>query len=300
MRAAILGAGLFAGLVSAACGSSEAHPVTPEGQLPPEPHGTNVEVAELEVSYSGIDRFTSCPPPGELGQDWIPPLPPWTPPSTSGSKETAAPTPEDASLRGKRPTDIAIEETRVPFRTCWHRSLVYDPTQNGHVAIVLRVGRDGRVAQVESYGACDLSTQAIQCMKDAAKRVRFSPPAGGSDTITVPAVFSADTISRVTPLPADVYAASVYVVIEGLRPALHACESDARQRGASVFASGTFTLTLSGDGKVTHTNIDPWSGDQSLLSCAAQAVQSAQFPPPPGGAATILSRIAFNPRAGTK
>src|SRR5262249_3966841 len=40
---------------------------------------TSIEIAELEISGKGVDRFTSCPPPGELGQDWIPKLPPWSP-----------------------------------------------------------------------------------------------------------------------------------------------------------------------------------------------------------------------------
>jgi hypothetical protein len=282
------------------CGGEDVHPVTPESQSS-SANGTNVEVAELEVSGTGVDRFAACPPPGELGQDWIPPIPPWTPSSTAPPADAPGPPPpDDATMHGQTPTERAIADTREYFRACWHHSLIYDPTQNGHVAIVLRVGPDGRVAQVESYGACDLSSEAVQCMKDTAKKLRFRPPAGGSDTVTIPAVFTSDTIQSATPMQSAVYATPAYIAVEGLRPALHACESSARQSGHGVVASGTFTLDVGSQGKVDHVNIDPWSGDKGLLACAASAFGAAQFPPPPGGRATVLARVAFNPRAGTK
>jgi hypothetical protein len=195
-------------------------------------------------------------------------------------------------MHGSTPTERAIADTHETFRACWRHSLIYDPTQNGHAAIVLRVGSDGRVARVESYGACDLSSEAVEC---------FRPPAGGSDTITIPAVFtSSENFQHASPRPTDVYAASAYVAVEGLRPALHACESSARSSGRPVVASATFALDVDSRGKVTHSNLDPWSGDKNLLVCAAAAFEAGAFPPPPGGHATILARIAFNPRAGTK
>jgi len=299
VRKAVVAFALLGGAVAAACGGSEVQPTTPESLAP---SGTNVEVAELEISATGVDRFASCPPPGELGQDWIPPIPPWRGPSASsqGSDTDAGAEAEDPTVHGQTPTERAIADTRERFRACWHRSLIYDPTQDGHVAIVLRIGSDGRVAHVESYGACDLSSEAIQCMKDTTKKLRFRPPEGGTETLTIPAVLTSAAPRSSAPSRADAYAAAAYITIEGLRPALHACEESARGGGRAFVASGTFALDVDEQGKVTHVNVDPWSGAQDLLACAAKAFEGAHFGAPPGGRATILARVAFNPRAGTK
>lgn len=306
---------------SAACASgpasaSDAHSVA-EVRRP----GTSVEVAEFDVSENGIDRFLNCPPPGELGQDWIPPLPPWSAPASTvggdaakdmvasplpdiaGNAGAGAPNdvPADVTMHGSTPTEKAIADTRDSFRACYNHGLVYDPTQDGHVAIVLRVGRDGRVASVESWGACEIATQSIECMRDAAKKLRFRPPAGGSDTVTIPAVFtSSGAVRRTSPRPNDVYAASAYIAVEGVRQEFHGCERSARQSGAAVSATATFELELDEKGKVLHANIDPWTGDKNLLGCAATAFGAMTFTPPPGGHGNVLVRIAFNPRAGSK
>jgi hypothetical protein len=303
---------------------------------------TNVEVAEFDVTENGIDRFLYCPPPGELGQDWIPPLPTWSsPPSTEGteaqreggvlprpdemptlgrsrgattepSKRTDQPTSTDPRenvspdvpsdvMHGPTPTEKAIADTREAFRACYNYGLIYDPTQDGHVAIVLRIGRDGRVAKVESWGACEIASPTIECMRDAAKKLRFRPPAGGSATVTIPAVFtSSSVVRRTSPRPNEVYAAAAYVAVEGIRQEFHACERSALESGGSVSATATFALDLDDRGKVLHANIDPWTGDKNLLACAAAAFGRMAFPPPPGGKGSVLVRLAFNPRAGSK
>jgi hypothetical protein len=284
-------------IAALACGASDVHPADVDTQAAQK---TNVEVAELEINGSGIDRFASCPPPGELGQDWLPPIPAWHAPPAPPADPGTPPVPDDPAMHGSSPTERAVTDTHDAFRSCWHKSLIHDPTQDGHVAIVLRVGGDGRVAKVESYGACSVSSEAIQCMKDAAKKLRFLPPEGGSDTVIIPAVFASSGASSTNPLPSDVYAAAAYVAVEGMRPALHACEESARHSGRSVVASATFSLDVDARGKVVHSNIDPWSGAKELLVCAAAAFEGGTFPKPAGGRGTVQVRIAFNPRVGTK
>ena len=294
-RIGLLGAVVACATAGLGCGAAEVRPVETEAATK-----TNVEVAELEINGSGVDRFASCPPPGELGQDWLPPIPPWHPPPASASDAPGPPVLDDPTMHGSTPTERAIADTRDGFRACWHHSLIYDPTQDGHVAIVLRIGPEGRVAKVESYGACSLSSEAIQCMKDSTKKLRFLPPEGGSDTVIIPAVFASSGASSTNPLPSDVYAAAAFVAVEGLRPAFHSCEQSARAGGRAVVASATFSLDVDSHGKVVHSNIDPWSGDKDLLVCAAAAFEGGAFPRPGGGRGTIQVRIAFNPRVGTK
>jgi hypothetical protein len=277
----------------ASCGADSHSTTTPEG-----PRGTSIEVADFEVNGDGIDRFASCPPPGELGQDWYPMVPDWTPPG-SISDDAGAP-PSTTEQRGRTPTERAIEDTRAPFRSCYHRGLVHDPTQYGHVAIVLRVGPNGRVAKAESFGACELQHDVLACMRDVGKALRFDPPPSGKDTVVIPVVFEprggADSLSSHN----DDYTAQAYVALEGMSAELHDCESRARHAGKDVEAWGVYDMAIDARGAVTSANIDPYHGDQELLGCAAEVLQRMKLAPPDGGKGKLLARITFNPRAGTR
>ncbi|HEY8075071.1 MAG TPA: AgmX/PglI C-terminal domain-containing protein [Labilithrix sp.] len=289
---------LAGALVLVACGSGQASqtPVDPNHRPP------SAEIGELEIRASGLDRFTTCPPPGELGQNWIPTPFPWTPPP----RDPNAPPPEIdqdfiSRQQGRTNTEAAQDATHRDFRACYRRGLVHDPTQDGRLAVVLRVGPDGHVVKVEVYGACEIQPDSIACMEAAAARLRFPPPPSGSDTITIPATFTNREGARHVPSTYDdTYTASSYVTIESGRPAYHACEEQARKDLRPVQATATFTLDVAGDGHVLHTHIDPWTGDQPLLVCAARALERLVFAPPPGGKGTVIARLNFNPRQGSR
>ncbi len=286
-----------------ACGTAE--PLQPHSPIEnKKPEVTSIEIAELEISEFGADRFTHCPPPGELGQQWIPAIPPWTPSAAAVSfaikdGEGDAQTPPPPPGQAARLEQIA-QNTRAQFRHCYNRGLLYDPTQDGHVAIVLRLAKDGRIAKVESYGACDISTMVLRCMMDEAKTLRLDPPQPGSETIAVPVVFNQSRPRSHDVMPNDVYTAQAYIALEAARPALHACEQKARKADRSPVATATFALDLDAQGRVAHAHIDPWSGDQDVLTCAAEAMDKVGFPAPPAGRAKAIVRLAFNPRPGTK
>lgn len=154
--------------------------------------------------------------------------------------------------------------------------------RTGRVAIVLRVDGSGKVAAVESYAACELSAEALGCMKQVASRLRFNPPASGGETLTIPCALHVarrrpedrrDRLRRVRGggLPRrGVGAARAPRVRGGGPPRAH--------RGL-----GTFTLSLAGDGRVAHVHVDPFRGEQRLLVCAASALEHLAFAPPVGG-----------------
>jgi hypothetical protein len=261
------------------------------------------DVPELEIRSSGVDRFTTCPPPGDLGQHWIPPLPPWTAPRTTADAGPPLPIDQDfiARTRDRTLTEIAVDATHKDFRSCYRQGLVHYPTQDGRVAIVLRIGGDGRVAKVESYAACELAPESIACMYGVAQRLRFPPPAGGSETVTLPAVFtSRDGVRRTVPTGNDAYTAGAYMTLDTARSALHSCEEQARHEARAAQATGTFTMSVAADGHVTKAHIDPWTGDQTLLRCAARALESLRFSPPIGGNGVVIARLNFNPRQGSR
>jgi hypothetical protein len=313
----LFGASTLAALSS--CGRPEAAPNEP-GRLGAPPAA---DVPELEIRASGIDRFTICPPPGDLGQHWIPPVPPWTPterradagaihvdvadPPKAGGAPRSGPAGSIADeefiarTKDRTLTEIAVDQTHRAFRSCYRQGLVRHPTQDGRVAIVLRIGPDGRVAKVESFAACELATESISCMYGVAERLRFPPPSGGSDTIMIPAVFtSRDGVRRTVPTPNDAYTAGAYVTIETARSGLHGCEDSARREGRAVTATGTFTMDVAPDGHVVKAHVDPWTGEQTLLMCAARVLEGLRFAAPEGGRATVIARLNFNPRQGTR
>lgn len=302
----------------AACGGGEGGtlPVDPSVRRP-----ATAEVAQLEIRGGGNDRFTRCAPPGALGQHWIPPVPAWVPEASGaktpdpGASVAPPPPPEAPAPPSLDPTDgkpvartrertlaeQAIEATHRDFRSCFRRSLLRDPAQDGRVAIVLRVGADGKVARVESYAACELSSEAIACMKQVGGRLRFDPPASGAETVTIPVSFtSRDGVRKTTATDDDAYTATAFLSVEAARPALHLCEEQARREHRGLEAAATFTLALDGSGKVTHVHIDPWTGEQSLLVCAASALEQTRFAPPPGGKGTVIAKINFIPRQGSR
>jgi hypothetical protein len=289
-------------LAAVACGGSNAESAGPA--IAESKHvGTSVEVAELEISATGLDRFVSCPPAGELGQGWIPTIPPWTAPPLpkEGRVESDAPLPAPPD-DGRTETERAIADTYRSFRSCYRQGLVRAPRQEGHAAIVLRVGGDGRVASVEHYGACDLSTEVIACLRGVAGKLRFRPPASGSDTITIPAAFtpSHSRMEHEHPSENAAYTAAAYITIENARPDFHSCEGNARRAGKPVEASASFALSVAQDGRVLGVHVDNFLGDTDLLTCAAHVFERLQFSPPPGGRGQILARLVFNPRAGSR
>lgn len=262
------------------------------------------DIAELEIRgmENGVDRYVSCPPPGELGQPWFPNAPAWKPPA---SADAGAPSTIDedfiSKTNGRSTTELAVEATHRDFRACYRKGLVHDPTTEGRVAIVIRIGPDGRVAKVEELAGCAISVEAIACMKSAAGRLRFPPPQGGSETVTIPSVFTAREGARhANTTPNDTYTAGAFIALESARPGLHACEQAARRDGRMIEATGTFTMTLGSDGKVTKAHVDPWTGEQSILVCAAQELERLKFSAPPSGTGTVIARLNFNPRQGTR
>ena len=310
----------LAGLaVVAACGGSTPPPTTgaqthtqmigdtsitfSQGAAKAPPAGTSVDTSDLEIRADSVDRFVSCPPSGELGQGWIPKVPDWTPPAAPAGADATPPPPTPArDADGKlplTPTEKALEDTRLPFRDCYHRGLLRDPTQDGHVAIVLRVDRTGKVARAETYGACELQADVVRCMREVAARLKFAPPAPGAETLVLPVVFAPRAGNPRNATPGDAYTASAFLAVEALRPALHSCEESARASGRGMEAFGTFTMEIDARGKPTSINVDPYGGEQSLLECAAEVLQSKlELGAPAGGRATAIVRLAFNPRTG--
>lgn len=276
---------------------------------------TTVELAAFEVRDDQVDRFEHCPPAGEIGQDWLPPIPDWHPPSATtsaavpesavGASDTDSAQPATDDLTAPLPpasqaqlTEQAVTQSHAALRHCYNRGLLVDPTQDGHVGLVLHIDRVGHVVSVETWGACDLAPSALVCMRDVAMHLHMAPPAAGFASVTVPAVFTQDQPRERA--DNDAYAASAYVAIETMRPRLHACEDAAKRAGESVFASALMSVDIDAKGKGVHIAVDQWKGGHELLGCAAEVLRDAPFAPPPAGIGKVVVPVVFNPRPGTR
>jgi hypothetical protein len=297
LYASVLTAAQVALVACASCAGTTTGSINEENRARP----TSAELTTFEIRDDNVDRFEHCPPPGDIGQDWLPPIADWRPAAAAPQVEPApipidgvsdAPASPTAPASLRELVDQAERETHFAFRHCYHENLRYDPTQDGHVAIILRVGGEGRVEAVETSGACDLAPEAIACMRDHAKHLRLRPPASGYATVVVPGVFTEDH-----PRPRlsnDAYTAAAYVAVESLRIQLHRCEEAAKRERTGLFARATMTIDVDASGHASHVSVDLWKGSQPLLACAGEVLRGAKYPAPPAGHARIIAPIAYN------
>jgi hypothetical protein len=286
---------LLAAAPCLSCGGAETVPLTED----PRPRVDSAELTTFEIRSDEVDRFEHCPPPGEIGQEWLPPIPEWRPASASPQAEPgAAPPAEPGDTRlpasARELVDEAQRVTHAPFRRCYLRGLRFDPTQDGHVAIVLRVGAAGKVDAVESWGGCDLAPESIACMRDEARDLVLRPPAAGYATVVVPSVFTEG--NRRHRASTDAYTAAAYVAVETERSRFHACLKAATQDRPSLYAYAKMTIDVDAEGRTSHVSVDAWKGSQPLLACAADVLNEAKYPPARSGHGHIVVPILFNLR----
>jgi hypothetical protein len=299
MRRAILAAAQVALLVAAApcvsCGGAETVPLTEDAR----PRVDSAELTRFEIRDDDVDRFEHCPPPGDIGQEWLPPIPEWRPASASAQAEAgtgSSQAPRDSTLPAslRELVDEAERATHASFRRCYLRGLRFDPTQDGHVAIVLRVGTSGKVEAVESWGGCDLAPESIACMRSEVRDLVLRPPEAGYATVIVPGVFTEGKPRYRA--STDAYTAAAYVAVEAERPRLHGCLKAASRDRASMYAYAQMTIDVDAEGRALHVSVDSWKGSQPLLACAAEALNEARYPPARTGHGRIVVPIVYNLR----
>ena len=256
-------------------------------------------------SRDGVDRFTVCPPPGELGQPWIPPLPAWTR-RRERRADAGAPAADRSGLHhaheGPHATEIARrgDASRVPQLLPPRPRPRSDAGRSRRDRAARRRGRTRRAGR--GVRRVRARAESIACMNGVRAASALSAAAGGHRTrSSIPACSRhATACSRTAPTHNDAYtAARVRRARSGAAGAPRVRASSAQPEGRPVQASATFTLDVDATGRSRRArrSVDGRSG---LLACAAQALEALAFAAAGGRRGDVIARLTFNPRQGTR
>lgn len=82
---------------------------------------------------------------------------------------------------------------RAGFRNCFQRGLALDPSAQGGLRVVIRVGPTGQVTNATASSVTgNLSAAVVACVVARARAAQFDAPDGGAATVTVPVTFTSD------------------------------------------------------------------------------------------------------------
>jgi hypothetical protein len=180
---------VLAGLLATGCGSA---PAPPSGG--PEAQGPNTSTTK------SLER--PAPTPSFLPES---PAEPMSPPAA------AAPAAQDSARRKPPPEKVPAGKERgagigaatstgghvndmakvvagmaPAFTRCYDIGLGQDSKMAGSVRVTIKIGPKGEVISAAPAGGDGLSAEVIACVIHVVQAARFSPPEGGSATITIP------------------------------------------------------------------------------------------------------------------
>ena len=270
--------GWLAGSCSASC--AERAP----GRRPPDARGASpaCELAAFEIRDDQVDRFEHCPPAGEIGQDWLPP--PARVASARGHRVGRRPRERrrlgrastDAVRAGgrarssRRPTASLADarstrrRTRrtLPSAAATTAACSSTRPRTGTSPSCCASDRSGKVAQVETWGACDLAPETLVCMRDEA-----SAPRAAAARRRLGDRHRSRSCSRAAASAAEV--AERRLRRRGVRrrrgDAPAACTTARRRPSAQASPSsppGTMKIDVDAQGHGVHVSVDPWAGGQ--------------------------------------
>jgi outer membrane biosynthesis protein TonB len=93
-----------------------------------------------------------------------------------------------ATSTGGHVNDLAkaVAGMAPAFTRCYDIGLGQDPKMAGSVRVTIKIGPKGEVISAAPAGGDGLSAEVIACVIHVVQAARFSPPEGGSATITIP------------------------------------------------------------------------------------------------------------------
>ena len=192
---------------------------------------------DLEVRADGSDRFSACL--GSMGKD-------------------------DATA-GDEALGMALADLEPSLRTC-----VPSQVPEGKVVATVEIGKDGLASSVGPLRICGVPWDVATCIQTKMTGADF----GGTTArrVQIPMTFAPSAPNEPTR-----FVVAAMVALRGALRDLHACLSTTQAKTPNASASASVHLDVDLTGKIIGTNLDPWKGNQELLTCAAAAMGKLNF-----------------------
>lgn len=192
---------------------------------------------DLEVRADGSDRFSTCV--GSMAGE-----------STSTSDPTL-----NKALSDLEPTLRACLPAQAP---------------EGKLIATVEIGKDGIASSVGPLRICGVPWDVASCIQAKMTGADF----GGTTArrVQIPMTFAPSATNE-----PPRFVAAAMLALEGSLRDLHACLSTAQAKTPNARAGASFHLDVDLTGKIIGTNLDPWQGNQDLLTCAAGTVGKLNF-----------------------
>ena len=192
---------------------------------------------DLEVRADGSDRFSTC-----LG-------------TMAGDTTTTSDAALNKALSDLEPTLRACLPAQVP---------------EGRLIATVEIGKDGVASSVGPLRICGVPWDVASCIQAKMTGADFGGTA--ARRVQIPMTF-APSGAKEPPR----FVAAAMMALEGSLRDLHACLSTAQAKTPNASASASLHLDVDLTGKIIGTNLDPWRGNQDLLTCAAGTVGKLNF-----------------------
>ena len=196
------------------------------------------KLPDLEVRGDGSDRFASCI--GKFGADE----------ATAGDETPAL--------------SKALDAMQPVLGKC----VTKDPPP-GKLMVDVDVAADGK-GKAGTMHMCGTPWELATCMQQKLHDADYGikTPRG----VTVPIDFGAPTAP-----PPNKFVGGAMTALQSSLKDLHACLATAQAKEKGTHASASFHLDVDLTGKIIGTDLNPFEGNQDLLTCAATVISKLKF-----------------------
>jgi TonB family protein len=187
------------------------------------------------------------------------------------------------------------------FRDCYHAGLKRNPDLEGKVTVRFVIDTDGKVASATGSGEIG-DEEVVSCVVDAAEKLTFPRPEGGTVTVSYPIVFTQDAEAEpgtpAAPKPTGRLApAQIQKVMRANFSSFRKCYEKGLADDPKLAGRVTVRFVIDLDGTVSSASGASDFADHEIDTCVVGVVKKLVFPKPEGGIVSVSYPIVFSPEA---
>ena len=159
-------------------------PLLPQGSVPQPPK-------QLPVAQAGLAPVPAPTPKPAAIPTTAKPVPALTASKPAADQPRGSVAVGGSAVTGGKVANASrvVAGMRAGFRSCYNRVLSDAPESSGNLRLRITVAASGAVSQVSAAPSGNIPGALVACVKAQASAASFSPPEGGTATITVPVTF---------------------------------------------------------------------------------------------------------------